>query len=110
MASNRTVKMHSGATAAALGAIAESDGLIEHSFEVLVTGTGAISVTIEPRWSNSDAQAGAGNLISTAQTVSGTGVASQTFTARGSSRWTSCRITAISGTNAAATVVYHGVG
>lgn len=104
----RKVVMHESATAPALGNVCETLDIVRHSYEVTVTGTGAVSVTVEPRHSNDDAGAGAGNLWSTAQTVSGTGTASQTYTAEGATGYTSCPITAVSGTNAVVRIVYVG--
>lgn len=104
----RQVVMHEAATAPALGEICETLDIVHHSYQVTVTGTGAVSVTVEPRHSNDDAGAGAGNLWSTAQTVSGTGTASQTFTAEGAAGYASCPITAVSGVDATVRVVYVG--
>jgi hypothetical protein len=98
--------LQNAATAPGNGASAIAG--VNHSFEVTVTGTGAVSVTIEPRTA-ADKAPGAGNLISTAQTVSGTGAASQTFTASGLPAVSaSCPITAISGTGATCTITYTG--
>ena len=96
------------ATAPGTGAASCPGGCTNHMFEVTVSGTGAVSVTIEPRWSLASGTPGAGNLISAAQTVSGTTTASQTFTAEGAAEFVSCPITAISGTGATCTVTYKG--
>ena len=96
------------ATAPGVGNTASAGGKTKHMIEVAVIGSGAVSVTVEPRWSIVEPAAGAGNLISTAQTVSGTGRASQTFTAEGAAEFISCPITARSGTGCTCTIVYKG--
>lgn len=96
------------ATATGAGNAASAGGKTKHMIEVTVIGSGAVSVTVEPRWSIVEPAAGAGNLISTAQTVSGTDRASQTFTAEGAAEFISCPITARSGTGCACTIVYKG--
>lgn len=93
------------ATATGVGQTASTGGKTKHMIEVIVTGTGAVSVTVEPRWSIVK-NAGGGNLISSAQTVSGTDRASQTFTAEGAAEYISCPITALIGTSC--TVTYKG--
>ena len=100
--------MHQNATATGAGKTACTGGKTLHMIEVIVAGTGAISVTVEPRWSVVNSAAGGGNLISTAQTVSGTDSASQTFTAEGAAEWISCPITALSGTGCTITIAYKG--
>lgn len=93
------------ATAPGVGQTASTGGKTKHMIEVIVTGTGDVSVTVEPRWSIVNGKAGGGNLISTAQTVSGTNTASQTFTAEGAAEFISCPITALTGT---CTIKYKG--
>lgn len=96
------------ATAPGVGQTASTGGKTKHMIEVIVAGTGAISVTVEPRWSIVNGAPGGGNLISTAQTVSGTAPVSQTFTAEGAAEYISCPITARSGTGCTCTIKYKG--
>lgn len=104
----QTQTLQDKATATGVGQTASTGGKTKHMIEVVVTGTGAVSVTVEPRWSIVEPAAGAGNLISTAQTVSGTDRASQTFTAEGAAEYISCPITARSGTGCTCTIKYKG--
>lgn len=98
-----------GATAIGTGATAETGNNKSHKIRVKLHGTGAISVTFEPRWCPDDATPGAGDLISSAQTLSGTNSVSQTYTFTGPGGFVSCPITAISGTGATVEILYSGV-
>lgn len=107
MQKTRTI-LHTDATAAGPGLVAVAPG-IEHSFEVVVTGTGALACTVNPRW---------GHVVPVDPTdlasidgpkeLTGTGEIRHVYTVTGAVGAVSCPIELLTGTGASATVAYLG--
>lgn len=99
----KSATMLSGATATGAGSTAGPASSGEKSFQAVVSGTGAVSATVEIQVSNDVSTLGW--VVLGTITLSGTTTATDGFVSEGAWKYYRVNVSAISGTNATVTVI-----